>query len=244
MECRDAQFYLRLRRHAADELGSDVTAALDGHCAGCPDCAAAARTVESFDRAVSAAMRAVPIPAGLREKLITQAARVQGAALRRKAYRVGGTVAAALLVVGIGFSVFSSVRPKVNADAFVEDTERQMSEPSEYARNWLVEHKLPDRLPDNLDYDLLVSCDVVKKQGRDVPQLVFRSPEGSGFLKVYIFPIDGRFDLSDLRDAQSSQARAQVVIGRDRFRGFTYVFVHTTPNLTPFLRSRNGGIRA
>ena len=53
MECRDAQFYLRLRRHAADELGPDVTAALDGHCALCPECGPAAKAAASFDRALT-----------------------------------------------------------------------------------------------------------------------------------------------------------------------------------------------
>ena len=36
-------------------------------------------------------------------------------------------------------------------------------------------------------------------------------------------------------------ARAQVVIGQERFRGATYVYVHTGRDLQPFLRTRNGG---
>jgi hypothetical protein len=31
-----------------------------------------------------------------------------------------------------------------------------------------------------------------------------------------------------------------VVTGQDRFRGFTYVIVHTGRDLGPFLRTRNG----
>ncbi len=38
MECRDAQFQLRLRRPGPDDLGPEVTAALDRHLAGCPHC--------------------------------------------------------------------------------------------------------------------------------------------------------------------------------------------------------------
>jgi hypothetical protein len=76
MECRDAQFYLRLRRHAADELGPDVTAPLVDHLAGCPACAADARAADALDRAFAAAMTAVPVPGGLRERLLAQAAQV------------------------------------------------------------------------------------------------------------------------------------------------------------------------
>src|SRR5438552_9047844 len=98
MECRDAQFYLRMRRHAADELGPDVTAALNDHLAVCPACAADARAAASFDRAIASAMRAVPVPSGLRERLVSHTASKQGAILRRKAYRTGAALAAALLL--------------------------------------------------------------------------------------------------------------------------------------------------
>src|SRR5688572_30287303 len=111
MECRDAQFYLRLRRHAADELGADVTAPLNNHLATCEACSIDARAATQFDRAVATAMKSVPVPSGLRERLITQAARAQGAALRVKAYRVGALVAAAMVLVGIGFSLLSKARP-------------------------------------------------------------------------------------------------------------------------------------
>jgi hypothetical protein len=245
MECRDAQFYLRLRRHAADELGADVTAALDGHCATCAACSADARSAAQFDRAVASAMKAVPVPAGLRERLITQAARAQGAALRQKAYRVGGMVAAALLLAGLTLSLISTNRPKPNTDGIVESVTEQMNGPELSTRKWLAAHKLPDELPlPDLDYDLLVACEVVKVQDRDVPMVLFRSSEGSGFAKVYIFSSDGSFDLRGMRDAQASHATAKVVTGEGRFHGFTYVFVYTGRDLGPFLRSRNGnGIR-
>ena len=45
MDCRDAQFYLRLRHPGRDEFEPEVSAALDRHVAGCPACAAAAASV-------------------------------------------------------------------------------------------------------------------------------------------------------------------------------------------------------
>ncbi|MBM3983363.1 MAG: DUF3379 domain-containing protein [Planctomycetes bacterium] len=239
MECRDAQFYLRLRRHAADELGPDVTGTLDSHLATCAACAADARAALSFDRALTAAMRSVPVPSGLREKLFTQAAAKQGAVLRGKLYRAGGLVAAGLLVLGIGFGVFSNSRPKVDSQVLIDIASNQ----SEQAvSRFLVANKLPDHLPMPFDYDLLMHFDMGEYQGQKVPVIVFRSPNGdNGFAKVYIFKSDSRFDLRGLQDAQGSQARAQVLVGQGAYRGATYVFVHTGRDLQPFLRTRNGG---
>jgi hypothetical protein len=245
MECRDAQFYLRLRRHAADELGADVTGALDAHCAGCPECAADARSAALFDRAMVSAMKAVPVPAGLREKLFTQASAKQGAILRRKMYQTAAACAAALVLLAIIFGVFSNTRPKVDTDELVRIADERVSNPEEATKRWLVAQKLPDELPKPFDYNLLVDWDTKEIQGRKVPVLVFRSslPNDNGFAKVYIFREDGRFDLKGLQDAQASSARAQVIVGQDRLRGVTYVIIHTGPDLAPFLRNRNAPVQ-
>src|SRR5207244_1845131 len=113
MQCRDAQFYLRLRRHAGDELGAEVTADLDRHLAGCPACGADARVAASFDAAVTSAMRAVAVPAGLREKLLTQVAAYRGGVIRRRMYRVAAAAASVFLALGLAFGLFAS-RPKLD----------------------------------------------------------------------------------------------------------------------------------
>ena len=242
MECRDAQFYLRLRRHTTDELGPDVAGTLEGHLAICPACAADGRAAVSFGRALTAAMRAVPVPSGLREKLFTQAASAQGAVLRHKLYRTGGLVTAAVLLIGIGFGVFSSTRPKADSELLTRTATDQANDPAGSVGRFLAAKKLPDRLPMPFDYDLLVHVGTDEVQGQQVPVVVFRSSNGdSGFAKVYIFKSDSRFDLRGLQDAQGSHARAQVLVGQDKFRGATYVFVHTGRDLKPFLLNRNGG---
>jgi len=238
MECRDAQFYLRLRRHAADELGADVTAPLDTHLATCAACAAVSRASANFDRAVSTAMMNVPVPSGLRERLITQAARAQGAALRRTAFRYGGLVAAALLLVAIGISVYSTARPQVDSAAVVQANDALVENPQEYARKWLVAEKLPEHLPWDFDYDLLQSCGYEKIGGRYAPVVTFRSRAG-GLAKVYLFREGGAFDTKDMQDAQASHFSAQVVVRKDQWRGVRYLVVHTGPpnqGLAPFLR--------
>ena len=238
MQCRDAQFYLRMRRHAADELGPDVTAPLDAHLAACPACAADARALVSFDRSLASAMRAVPVPAGLRDRLITTAAGKQGAILRHKVYKVGAMVTAALLLLGIGFGVFTHTRPQADAEALVKANDEQVSDAEGSTRRWLAAQKLPDELPLPFDYDLWVFRGFEKVHDRDVPVVVFRGPEGSGFAKVYLFAHDGRFDLKGLQDAQASLTRAQVHVSQK----VTYVFVHTGRDLGNFFRKGNNGV--
>ena len=242
MECRDAQFYLRLRHRAADELGADVTGALESHLAICTECAADARAAASFDRAMASAMKAVPVPAGLREKLFTQASAKQGTILRRKLYRAAAACAAVLLLGGIALGVFSFTRPKVNTEVFVEAATEQVYSPEETVKRWLVAHNLPARLPEDFDYNLLVGPGFAEVQGKMVPVVTFRSPNEirhpeRGFARVYIF--DGRFDLRGISDAQASYATARVIPQPNA--GVTYVIVYSNGprGLQQFLRDPN-----
>lgn len=227
MDCRDAQFYLRLRRHAADELGPDVTAALNDHLGTCPACAADGRALESFDRAVASAMVNVPVPTGLRAKLLTQAATRQSTLFRRKAYQAAALATAALLLVGIGIGIFTNTRPKLDTEALVRINGEQFSDPEGSTQKWLAGQKLPDRLPLPFDYDLLAYRGHELVKGQEVPVVVFRSRHGSGFAKVYLLPHDGRFDLKNVQEASNSHARAEVFVKQESRGGVTYVFVHT-----------------
>ena len=149
MQCRDAQFYLRLRRHAADELGTDVTAALDGHLATCAACCrrCAGFRVVRPRRRVRDDGRSGPVRAA-RAADHASGPRRRARRLRNKAFRVGGLVAAALLIVGIGFSL-------IDEDATEGDTATTSFRKSdEYVREsrkatpgsgWPTE-KLPERL--------------------------------------------------------------------------------------------------
>ncbi|VTR97223.1 : DUF3379 [Gemmata massiliana] len=248
MDCRDAQFYLRLRGHATDELGPDVTGSLDDHLATCPACAADGRAIAVFDRAIARAMIAVPVPSGLRSQLVARVAEKQGADLRRKAYRAVAALAASVLFVGIAFGIFTKTRPKVDTDALVQRADEQLSDPERSTREWLISKKLPDRLPDEWELDLSLVMHRVKEEihGEDVPVLVFRSSDPrdpTAFAKVYLFPNNGRFDLKNIQDAQASLTTARVVVGQGDLRGVTYVIVHTggpLDGLKQFRRSLNG----
>ncbi|MFO0825356.1 MAG: hypothetical protein U0792_19925 [Gemmataceae bacterium] len=242
MLCRDAQFYLRLRRHAGDELGTDVSADLGRHLAGCPSCAAEAHSAESFDRAVAVSMRSVPVPAGLRDKLFTQASTYHGAVIRRKVYKVAALAASLLLATGLGFGVFSASRPKINTDDLVRVADEQLQNPDVSLREWLTSQKFPAQLPLPFNTELLVTLGTERVQGADVPVAVFRHPTERGFAKIYIFRTNGEFNLNNLRDTNASLTIATVMENPQQ-RGVKYVILHTVHPvndgghpLKPFLR--------
>jgi hypothetical protein len=188
-------------------------------------------------------MSAVTIPAGLRERLITQAAAKQGALLRRKLYRIGTASAAALVLLALVFGVFSNTRTEVNTDWMVLWAEKLALSPEDATRAWLEEQKLPNELPDQqqlnlLDYGFLAGLGTEEIQGKSVPVITFKND--TGFAKVYIFRNTGSLDTRGVRDVQSSRASALVVHGQGRFRDVTYVCVFTGHDLKPFLRTRNG----
>jgi anti-sigma factor RsiW len=235
MECRDAQFHLMLRRSANDELGLEAAADLDRHLAGCPACAREARAALAFDRAVAAAMTAVPVPAMLHDRLLTEALAARGSYLRRKVCRTAALAASVLLAVGIVCGAFAAGRPKFDPDEFVQQQEEQFQDPGPAIARFLTEQHLPPELPWALNPDLLVSLGSERVQGREVPVLVFMSPVDRGYAKVYVFRSGGGFklDLPGLRDAHASNVRASVT----EIGGVVYVAVYTGHDLRPFLRA-------
>jgi len=242
MQCRDAQFYLRLRRPTGDELGADVTADLDRHLAGCPICAPEARVAESFDRRVAATMRSVPVPASLRDKLLAQASTHQGTAIRRKLYRVAALAASLLVFAGLGFGVFTASRPKIDPDAWVMAADEDIQNPDAALSKWLTDQKFPAQLPLPFNPDLMMMKGTERIQGADVPVVVFRHPTEVGFARVYLFRTNGTINLTNLRDTNASLTMATVIEG-PQYRGVKYVILHTIHPvndgdnpLKPFLR--------
>lgn len=241
MDCRDAQFYLRLRRQAVDELGPEVSVDLDRHCAGCSGCAADARRVARFDAAVAAAMSNVPLPPGLRNQLVAKLSAQRGSVLRRKAYQYAAVAAVVFLSVGLGYGYFWQARPQADTTALVMDLDSR-SDPDraeEAVRRWLLAEKLPDRLPEPFDYRLYRSHGKEPVMGRDVPVITFAFHDETGeqCAKVYAFR-DAQFDLRALQDAQSSHWQSKVYPQGSRT---TYVVAFTTPELKPFIRPTRTG---
>lgn len=237
MECRDAQFYLRFQRPATDELGSEVTTALRQHLAHCSACAAEAQALLAFDSTLARAMKAVPVPPELRQRILTHVATKQGALLRAKLYRVAIGIAAVVVIGLLGWGIVARTRPPVDPQSLAELADSQLHRPEDYTRRWLIAQKLPDTLPLDFDWELVTHRGFDDVQGLNVPVIVFTTPDGRDFAKVYIFRKDGRFDTRDLQAGQASRASADVYDTPHA----VYVIVYTggPRGLQRFLNSRN-----
>jgi hypothetical protein len=270
MECRDAQFYLRFRRPGSDDLDPADAAALGRHLAACPPCAADARFVTAFDAAVASAMRAVPVPTGLRTRLIAATSAQRGATLRRRAYRGLALAASVLLTAGLALGVFTATRPhpetyalamkgdelaKVMQQGFQvpvgrpadDRTDPHLASANEAAvRKWLAAEGLPAALPEDFDYGLLLSYHWEGVQGRKVPVVWFRERGGPGFAKVYVFRAT-QFNLKGVAEAQASHCQAMPLRSPDPSVAYVVVFT-SQPGpagqqpLAPFLIHHGGHV--
>lgn len=241
MDCRDAEFYLRLRHPGRDAFEPDLAAALDRHVAVCPACAAASRAIGGFDAAVVTAMRAVPVPDGLRDRLFADAAARRGSQLRHKTYRYAAAAATVLVAVGLALGVYSAARPQLDVIALAQRLEAhgQPRGGDQALAQFLAAERLPG-LPETFDTDLLIHTGSERVQGREVPVLVFRERGGTGWAKVYAFR-DTAFKAAPEREEQNSYCTARSYPAR---AGVSYVVVYTTPSLAPFLRGGDFTARA
>ena len=260
MNCRDAQFFLRFRRPGspgAGELAPDDAAALDQHLTGCPACAADARSVSAFDAALGTAMRAVDVPDNLRARLIAGASAQRGTVLRRRTYRVAAFAASVLLAIGIGAGIFTANRPHPDTFALVEKADNlegvmRFAQPVGFGQlnpeqaqanesavsNWLKAERLPP-LPEDFDYNLLISHHWEDVQGRHVPVVLFRGRSDQGFAKVYAFRAT-QFNLKDIKHTNTSNCTADVY-STDRTPGVTFVIVYTGHDLSQFMKGKGQG---
>jgi len=106
MDCDNARLYLPFLTPGGKDLDGAEAAELHAHLEQCTACNAQAMNANRIDQSLGRAMRAVPVPAGMKERLLERLAEERGA-LRRRWLRGGGLVAAAaavlLLAMGVGF---------------------------------------------------------------------------------------------------------------------------------------------
>lgn len=190
MDCRTAQFLLEFARPLTRELDVTEAEALESHLADCPDCARRARTLFAVDARISTAMRDVPIPQGLRERLLAGVSQKAQPSTRRRLLQHFGRFAAAagiLLAIAIAWTQ-RGTPPAIDSEKLVSDTVEEIANPvPKHVNDWLEKQHVRVPAPTGFDYRLLSHYHMTDLQGQRVPLLLFtRTENGPYQARVYL----------------------------------------------------------
>jgi anti-sigma factor (TIGR02949 family) len=200
MDCKDARLLLAFARPGEKELDHDEAEALRQHLADCPDCAAQAQAESRADEHIGRAMRDVPVPAGLRERLLQKLGDERAPWYRRWRVRLAGA-AALLLAACLGYVWLFAGRPPLERDEMQRLTARLFS--AAEAKKAFEELGVTVAPPSNFKYHILDSYGLVMLQGQRVPYLLFHfTGEGANsrpaLARVYLLSSQ-QFDLEQTK---------------------------------------------
>lgn len=227
MDCTSARFFLNLSR--AGELDETERRALDGHLEACPDCAQFAQAEGRFDEAVAAAMLQVPVPAGLKTRLLNKLAGQR----HPRPWKWVAAAAAIFLAAGLGiYFVFPSPQ-EINFAELPVTWEATLPLDVE---TWYQDMGIPIALPRQFNFQLLNKYDTAQIQGRKVPHLVFFSrgegDQRAAVAHVYILPTSHFKEPDSVPLVSSTHTFA--VLNSDG-GDFFFLILYTGNALQPFL---------
>jgi hypothetical protein len=232
MDCRTARILLEFSRPLAADLDPSEVEHLQEHLADCPDCRPLAQHERQFDAQVGQAIRAVPLPEDLRDRLLVKLQQERYAWYRRRFVTpavLTAAAAAVLLAVWVGFGPRQQLaQPNLDFHALTW----QMRAKPELVEKWFrdryqVRTVVP---PDNVfDYNYLFSFGMTDFQGKQVASLLFI--RGQHTAQVYILP-DKQFDLHNLENPPGYPVK--VLPSSDPH--FCYVVIYSSDDLDWFLK--------
>src|SRR5262249_34683822 len=145
MDCRTARLLLDFRRPRGGELPAEDAADLERHLSGCADCDAAWRAERRLDDHVGRAVRDVPLPPGLRERLLGRLEEERSAVLRRRvAWAARGVAVAAAVLVGVfaWWHLVGSRPPELKYHELRdEDVTKYDARSAEDVQDWFRDHR-------------------------------------------------------------------------------------------------------
>jgi hypothetical protein len=195
MDCKAARLLFEFLRPSSDELDASEADALHHHLRDCPECAAAARIERQADERLAAAMRNVPVPDGLHDRLLAELGRERRSWYRRWPLRQPGLAAAAALLLAalVGLVVYWTNRPRpaIDVEGVLDQALAQRSASPEMIERWFRErYGVQTVAPPQFNYAFLDSFDL---NGERLPQLLFL--RGGYRASIRILPAS-RFDLT------------------------------------------------
>jgi hypothetical protein len=226
------------------ELAPDDAADLHTHLTACPKCADLVRFERAFDDRVAKAMLAVPVPAGLKGKLLDGVAAQRGAWYREKAYAVTALAACVLITVGGVIAWQIGTAPVLTNEQIVREADDEVQNRTRIVSDVLGPRGLRFDPEKPFDLSQLEMAGVGRLLGREVPVLYFVNGAKNARAKVYVVR-KADFDWTRLsRDGSSvpSVYGHQVAVVGDNSRSdVAYVVVFTGAGLDLFLEDRVSG---
>ena len=231
MDCPHANLLLLFYRpDRPSDLSAEDTAALQTHLAACPACAAKLAKQTAEYRLLSAAVRNVPVPSGLANRLKQQAQSQLNSAWRRTAMKYA--LAASLLIAGcIGYT--AATRPSLDVGQLADSQDTLWQAPDRTASDWLAANSLTNSLPE--DFDLRLATFTGRRDLQGVPTLAMRLDATARQTAWVYFVRPGDFRLADAQTGQYT-SNVGVKVYRDLPNGWTAVVVYTGNSLNNFLR--------
>lgn len=232
MDCKTARYLLDFARPQGNDLDAADRAALNAHLAICSECDSLARAERQLDEHIGKAIRDVPVPAGLKDRLLTRLRRQRDEwwmeGLKRTA-RYAAVAAALVLIVWGVFLYKINNPPTLSADKLENELLGTfvLSPPSHDD----AQKALKVSLPTEFDYRYLAEYGFATLQEREVPYLRFIrwTPQNTvaQYAVVYLLT-DKKFNLSDLpslhRDAGGYRVKVEIRKPRENY---AYAIVYT-----------------
>jgi hypothetical protein len=244
MDCNHARLLLGFT-HKKAELDTAEAEALQAHLEQCPECELMARSERAIDDALGRAMNDVPVPAGLKERLVDKLASVQRARFLRGP---GPWAAAAALLLAVGYVVFFAP-PKLtwaDVERWTQDKEMAVSEVSDHQperiEGWFRDQGIDMEAPRHFNFGLLKSFDIVDFKNRRVAKLVFARDDAGqvAIAEVYVLS-EKDFNLTALKDDLKKEKELRLTGSRFTAQispssgDFIFLVIFQGPLLDPFL---------
>src|SRR5262249_11548625 len=137
------------------------------------------------DLSLGQAMRDVPLPEGLRERLETGLRAERRQWYRRRVVTALAAAAAVFVAITLGLSVLAGQREAIDAEWLCNDAAGQRAASPEYVERWFADRGVTVHAPRDFNYALLTSCGLDQLQHtKRVPRLLFQSPAGEVWLYI------------------------------------------------------------
>jgi anti-sigma factor RsiW len=189
MNCSHARLLLLFHGPGPSEYAAEDAAALRLHLEDCRECRDRAQLEEHADAALSEAMRNVPAPGGLEERILKRLRR------ERPSNPWPWLAGAAVLLLAVGISAVLYYRPVTPMldHVVLEEAHSPGSRP-EFVESWFRKQGVHMTMPPGFDAQYLDSWAVASVQGKRVAKLTYvRIGDGgaghdTAVVHVYVFP--------------------------------------------------------